>query len=977
MNILVMTTPATMNEISILASPARFVVSYQHGTPVIGETQDSLIGTAEFTRSDVRIDKYHAMSMFSNSSLVPDFSEPASQIYTGRDLITKLLQYKNYLINFTRKPNIYDSGLAGFINYHPDDIKVVIERGVFKSGVLDKASIGEGKPGSIFHIIHNEYGSRAALDMSFDIQQLAINYLKYHGYSIGLRDLILDERAKRQIREIESGIVESSILISQDLDKGLITPPLGKTTKEYYEDLQMNELNPGDMLVKPVFTSIDFYNNGFAKMVMTGSKGSPVNLTSCVSNIGQQQIDGHRMRENFGGRTLSYFTRYDSNPESRGLVPDSYLSGTKLPATVFNSMEARVALIGIALGTAVSGEQNRISVKNLEDQIINNFRQVSKGLDVVQFIYGDDGSDPRFGEQVPIPTVSKDLSDAEFEKRFRIKASAFPKFNNKAVQKLLDDEFAAMLEDRKHYQSMFLKIERMTNRMYQNHVRIPINVKRILDNVVYRYHDEKIDRRQNPAEMIEAVQRLCSNLPYLLMNEIQERKQSPVPEYMYAATAMICMTIRAYLNMATLARLRVNMDMLQLAIDQIRQTYSRALIAYGTCIGIIAAQSTSEPMTQLALDSKHRAGLGGGKVKGMSAIKEILGVRATTDMRNPTMIIPLKPEFAQDREKAQEIANMIEMMPLRKFLLDAKIFFEDYGKPVRAEFVHEAKQIAQFEKYNKGIKRPADLSKWVIRFGLNKPELILKQMSVEDIYHAIRKAFPTTFIVYTSENEKDLFLRVYIRQVMFKKKGEITKAQIAQLRDQMIDVVIRGVEGIKAANVHQINQHRLQPDGTIIREQIYNISTMGTNMDAILDNPFVDTYSVQSNSVEETAELLGVGAANRKVVNELRDQISTSEKHYHNIADAMTFPGTVTSITRHGVAKRDYNKPMLRMSESSPVAALEEAAVNNMYDPMSGPSGHIMLGGIPHVGSNYNKLVINEKMIQDNVQTMDSVIEDL
>ena len=972
-----MTTPATMNEISILASPARFVISYQHGTPVIGEAQDSLIGTAELTRSDVRIDKYHAMSIFSNSSLVPNFRDRPDHIYTGRDLITMLLQHKNYLINFSRKPNIYNPELAEFIDFHPDDIHVVIERGVFMSGILDKASIGEGKPGSIFHIIHNEYGSRAALDMSFDIQQMAINYLKYHGYSIGLRDLILNQMTKQQIREIESGIVESSILISQDLDKGLITPPLGKTTKEYFEDLQMNELNPGDMLVKPVFTSIDFYNNGFAKMVLAGSKGSAPNLISSVSNIGQLQIDGQRMRENFGGRTLSYFTRYDSNPESRGLVPDSYITGTKLPATVFNSMEARVALIGIALGTAVSGEQNRISVKNLEDQIINNFRQTSKGLDIVQFIYGDDGSDPRFGEQVHIPTVAKDLSDAEFEKRFRSSAKSFSGFNNKAVQELLDSEFEDMKKDRKEYQRLFIKIERMTNRMYQNHIRIPVNVKRILDNVVYRYRDEKIDRRQNPAEMVGAVQQLCRNLPYLLMNEIQERKQSPVPEYMYAATTMICVVIRSYLNMATLARLRVNMDMLQLAIDQIRQTYRRALVAYGTCIGIIAAQSTSEPMTQLALDSKHRAGLGGGKVKGMSAIKEILGVRSTKDMRNPTMIIPLKPEFAHDKEKAQEIANMIEMMPLRRFLLNVKTFFEEYGKPSHPDFMHESKQIAQFEKYNKGVKRPADLSKWVIRFALNKPELILKQMTVEDIYHAIRKTFPSTFSVYTSENEENLFIRVYIRQVMFKKKGEITKDQIAQVRDRIINIVIRGVEGIKAANVHPINQHLLQPDGTIERKRIYNISTMGTNMDAIIDNPFVDTYSVQSNSVDETAELLGVGAANRKVVNELRDQISTSEKHYHNIADAMTFPGTVTSITRHGVAKRDYNRPMLRMSESSPVAALEEAAANNMYDPMAGPSGQIMLGGIPRVGSNYNNVVINEKMIAENIQTMDSLIEDL
>jgi len=53
------------NELSKLSSVGNWMISYKDSAPMIGAFQDSLIGMAEFTRSDIYLDKYHAIMMFS------------------------------------------------------------------------------------------------------------------------------------------------------------------------------------------------------------------------------------------------------------------------------------------------------------------------------------------------------------------------------------------------------------------------------------------------------------------------------------------------------------------------------------------------------------------------------------------------------------------------------------------------------------------------------------------------------------------------------------------------------------------------------------------------------------------------------------------------------------------------------------------------------------------------------------------------
>lgn len=973
MNAYIASSEATQMEISQLGAPDRFLVSYQHGTPVIGEAQDSLIGTAELTRSMTRIDKFHKMYLFGNTNCFPDFGDIShSGISTGRDILTVLFQTMGHYINLKKKPSIYNESLAPYVKYNPEDINVEISRGVFKSGIIDKACIGEGRAGSIFHIINNEYSSKEALEASYNIQQIALRYLRFNGFTVGINDVIIGEESMRMVHNIESALIRGSEIITQELNEGKIIAPLGKTIVEFFEEKQLNELSRGDKLIEPIFRSIDLQNNGFCRLVLTGSKGKMENIESSVSAIGQVQMSGERIKENFDGRTCPYVPRFDSDPRGRGYIASSYISGTKLMEFIFNSMEARLSLIGIALGTSVSGEQNRISIKNLESQVVNNLRQLSKSPDLVQPLYGDDGADPRFMERNSIPIASKKLSDSEFEKLYKSKASSFKKFNNSAVQKLLDEEFEQLKEYREFSKNMFLKIEKMYEKLYQNTVKVPFNMKRIINNIV---HEEDLRGDINPVDSIEIVKELCRTLPYVFINEIQEARNTPIPEYMESAVKMSRIVIMSYLNMAEISRKNITTPALKLIYMKVKQTYKKALIGYGTAMGIIAAQSMSEPMTQLALDSKHRAGLGGGKVRGMSRIKEIIAAKDVDAMKSPTAFLPLKDKYKNDKIVAHRVANQIEMMPFRLFVKSFGIFYEKYGEPIHPDYAHEKKLISGFEKFGL-VKRPLDITKWVIRFELNKMSMILKQMDIETIYNKLQNIYPATYIVYSSENEDVVVMRIYVRSSMFPKK-DITKEMIIGLKDKLLDQIIRGIPGIISAKVIETNETQNLEDGTLKMNKIYTITTQGTNLSKLAENPYIDSLNMHSDSIAEMERFYGITVANNTIISELRDQIEIDSKHYRNFADEMTFTGTTTPIGRHGIAKRTPRDFMLRISESSPITVMESAAANDMKDKLNGVSGRIMLGSVPRIGSNYNQLVVNEKMLKEVMEDVSDVLDNL
>jgi DNA-directed RNA polymerase beta' subunit len=950
----------------------------------MGEAQDSLVGTAEFTRSATMMDKEHAMRIFAQTDVIHDFSQyPADKIFTGRELVSIYLHETNNRINYTGRPAIYDKNIEKYIRYDPDDIYVEIDRGTLKSGILDKASVGEGAQGGIFHIIHNQYGPGAALEASFSLQQMAIAYLFNRGVTVSMADIMLKDTTLGKIHEIEKGLIAESYMITDRLNAGNIIPPLGKTITEYYEEQQINALDPGDEFRPYIYSDIDPQHNNLYKLIAYGSKGKMFNFKNISSAIGQIEINGERIKENFGGRTAPYFTRHDPRPGSRGYIANGYRAGITPTEFIFHAQENRYQLINKALSTSITGMQNRMAIKNLEALLVDNQRKLTKSPGIVQPLYGGDGVDPRFLEKVKFPTMDRSFTNKTFDETFHSQAKTFDKkFHNANVQKLLDAEYTQLVADRDYFREIALRMEEASGQFYSDAIPMPVNIRRIIEDTIYnlRLRDASgtasDTERLDPVATVEKVRTLCETIVYALMNEIQEQKRARVPPHLRETTHMLQVLIRSYLNTSALHRLRITDRALDIIIDNVKLTYSRSLISYGMAMGIIAAQSISEPMTQMVLDSHHNSGAASTKKKGMFRIQEITGGKPTERMKAPAMTLNVIAEYEDNKTKVQEIAHHIEMMRLRDFVASRQIFFEEYGEPTHPGYKHERAIIKDFEKYNSGIKAPSDLANWCIRIALDKYKLIEKQMKMETIYYEIRKKFPDSHIVYSSDNAENIVMRIYVRNTMFT-KSVITTKMMCEKANEIQDTVIRGVPGIRAAFVKPGNKTVIAPDGSLQEKQIYYIFTDGTNIDAILENPYIDPYTVQSDSIIEMYNVFGIGSSREKIIYEFRDQVGEpSYRHFTVYADEMTHSGRVTSIDRYGTAKRDASI-LLRISDASPISVIEESAINYVTDNLKGVSPPLMLGKNPRVGDLYNPFKWDEEFVQANIKSDAQILDEL
>ena len=72
-------------------------------------------------------------------------------------------------------------------------------------------------------------------------------------------------------------------------------------------------------------------------------------------------------------------------------------------------------------------------------------------------------------------------------------------------------------------------------------------------------------------------------------------------------------------------------------------------------------------------------------------------------------------------------------MSFDRFVLVEQVFFEEYGKIEHPFYKTEESLIKTFEKHNAGYKPNFTLSKWCIRYELNKEEMIINNMDLDTI----------------------------------------------------------------------------------------------------------------------------------------------------------------------------------------------------------------------------------------------------
>lgn len=969
-------------EAEFMSSVANWFISTKTSGPVNGQVQDSNVGSFELTRSTTELDKYHAMALFAAArSNPPDFSEgTAEDRYTGRDMVSLL--FEQTPVNFDGKPRWYSETLVPYIDYDALETRTVMKRGKLLSGVLDKSSVGAGASGGIFHLISREYGAHKALDQIFALQQMSIAYVGARGFTVATSDMVVKPESLAEIHDIVAGVLRESELITARLVRGELVPPIDMTTHEYYERLQLEALKVPDELLRPVLESIDPYWNGLYKMVGTGSKGSMPNLIHIMALIGQVQLNTERIQEEFGFRRTSvYYPRFATSAAAYGFVSNCYVTGMTAPETIFSGMIGRFDLINKALSTSSTGHANRKAVMALQSDIVDNYRRLAKDTRVVQLLYGEDGLDPRHVELVEFSAVM--LSDADLETRYRLDLGQV-KGADRAAQEAFDAAFARVRADRGKYREIFLRFEDSDfSETLTTARQMPVNVARLVRDVhIARENLETAPRAAPDAQtlvgMLAKVEDFCSRLPYILINEIQERRRGAIPRHLSAATCLLQMQVRAELSGPVLAELAP--AELDYVLDAVRLHYARALIDYGTAAGILAAQAVSEPLTQYMLDSHHRSVGSGTNKKGIVRPNEIFGAKPVKAESSPEMLLRVKPEFENDRSRVLQIANQIELMTFERFIESWDLLLEPFGSPRFPDYAGDQAWIDEFARYHPLLAPPGDLTNWCARFQLDRTAMILKSMALEHIVERLRAEHPAAYIVHTPENVSRIVVRVYFRAAKFRRGAQDETKVLEIVTKSLMPTTIRGVPGIQTASVKEIKRHAVAPDGSLVSSKVYAVHTVGTNIYGVLTNRHIDPLRIVSSSIGDTEKMYGVSAARNTIVREVRRFMGNSAPNVRHLllyADEMTRPGRVTSLEKGGVNLRERDNIFLRMAMSAPTQVLQDAAASGATGRVYGIAPWMMLGRAPPVGTTWNSFAMDEDFVRGNQKGVDSVLDDL
>jgi DNA-directed RNA polymerase subunit A' len=437
MNLVFASNPAGMSEVEIMGWLGNNIIHFSTAKMLTGQAQDSVIGLAELTRESVRLDKYHACMLFARSLEMPALARlfpGKDSTISGRECVSLIIQKTP--VNVSCPAMWFNQSYIPMVKYIPGEINTVIRHGKLVSGVLDKATIGQGAANSLYQIIANDHGNQKSIQAIYDMQQMAIHFMKMRGYTVSVQDIIIPEEARQKIHVVSSEALSRSALIVERLMDGKIVPPMGVTVRDHYEVMQINALTTYDAYIDILLQYINHDENNLFKLAAFGSKGNINNMANIVSALGQKVIDGRRMPKKFGfERTLPCFRRFDLSPEANGYVPNSYIVGLNPAEMAFAGMCSRLALIIKALASSVGGQMSRDAIKCMESMYIDYFRRLMQGQKIVAFAYGGDNLDPRKVESLKLATVV--MSESAFRENY--------------LYDKLPNEFTVLREDREKY----------------------------------------------------------------------------------------------------------------------------------------------------------------------------------------------------------------------------------------------------------------------------------------------------------------------------------------------------------------------------------------------------------------------------------------------------------------------------------------------------------------------------------------------
>lgn len=345
------------------------------------------------------------------------------------------------------------------------------------------------------------------------------------------------------------------------------------------------------------------------------------------------------------------------------------------------------------------------------------------------------------------------------------------------------------------------------------------------------------------------------------------------------------------------SRKRLNRSQKNKLIKAIKEEYFKSSFEPGEAIGIISAQSISEPATQMTMRTFHFAASAGIQITlGLPRLIEIFDARK--EPTTPMMTLYLKSKF-NTKTKSEEIAKKIRERKMRHYIDTVSL----------------------------------DLTNKRIKIELKN----IKKAELKEILEKLEKSF------------KKMKIKTYKKTlIMESKEEELTIKDLVKLKKKLLALHVTGIHGIK--NTVVIKEGR-----------DWVIKTLGSNLTEALMLEEIETKRSYSNNVHEIASVLGIEAARQALIREINETLrqqglKIDERHIMLVADIMTLTGEVKPIGRYGVAGMK-SSVLARAGFEETVKHLVKASVRNEVDTFDGIFDNVMINQQVPVGTGMFELI--------------------
>lgn len=351
-------------------SSRKVIMDAQNNMVIMGVVYDGLISI------------YHMMLERDKEFTREEFVSYLSVIQNRKDLPTLAKRAKDAgITNLFTFDMLFSALLPAGLFYKKND--VVIVNGILVAGIVGKNHVGIASD-TIIQQILIQFGQQRAADFITDIYFLLTKYLSSRGFSVGYKDIVVEQSMIDKAQE--------ELSVMSDAIELLYTKESTEVEMQYREKkIQDIIANYTERLYKQNKDAAPTTNR-LIEMIDSGAKGKHVEFGGMTLFVGQKYSRGQRIKKQLLNyeRSSVYFEFGDESPESRGFITHSYREGLLPAEFIFNQTGARDDIVTMMMGTPDTGSLSHQITRSLENaKTFYDGTVLNPNGKIVQYTYSD------------------------------------------------------------------------------------------------------------------------------------------------------------------------------------------------------------------------------------------------------------------------------------------------------------------------------------------------------------------------------------------------------------------------------------------------------------------------------------------------------------------------------------------------------------------------------------------------------------